>query len=162
MVRLSTAQIFLAVLLHLHVRNTDLIYNITRVIYARDGKGRAPLHIVCHPDVAKVLLDNGADVHATDVSGCTPLHPSAHGYSFQSDDITRVLFEHGADVNAKDLDGRTPLHGAIKKFRAVLLKYGADVQDLDNLEGEEDEENKSGIFQGLASWISGLNLNGFE
>ena len=69
------------------------------------------LHIAAElrlPQIARILLENGAEVNAKDRYGRTPLHDlDWHGYG--SADTARVLLEYGAGVNAKDNDGWTPL-----------------------------------------------------
>ena len=69
-------------------------------------------------DIARLLLDHGADIHLADVRGRTPLHYAcrAHarfaaatvGWKIR---IVRLLLERGAasDFYRKDDEGRTPL-----------------------------------------------------
>lgn len=52
----------------------------------------------------KLLLDLGADVHARDNDGDTPLHSTI------SDKATVLLIEKGADIEAVNHKGETPLH----------------------------------------------------
>ena len=55
----------------------------------------------------KYLVENGADVNASDDDSWTPLHvASANGYF----EITKYFVENGADVNALNNDRQTPLH----------------------------------------------------
>jgi ankyrin repeat protein len=57
-------------------------------------------------DVAKVLLDKGADVNIKDNYGGTALEYAAlYGYA----DIVKLLLEKGANVNEKYSDGETIL-----------------------------------------------------
>ena len=66
----------------------------------------ALLHRAAEKDAsaaAAALLKGGADVHAKDEFGCTPLHWAvAKGASATAE----VLLKGGADVHAKDIDGR--------------------------------------------------------
>jgi ankyrin repeat protein len=75
---------------------------MTPLLYAaRDGR----------IDIARVLLDAGADVNLADANGITPLigaitnnHPEA----------ARFLIDRGADIRATDWYGRTPLWAAVE------------------------------------------------
>ena len=79
---------------------------------ARDKDGCTPLHCASwkgHAEVAKVLLDAGADINAksqNDHYGDTALHAAAHG---NQKDVVKVLIERGASLNSKNKIGRTPL-----------------------------------------------------
>ena len=55
--------------------------------------------------VADMLLAAGADVHARDIAGRTPLHVAVAGGA--TPELVRVLLEWGADVDARDAEGRT-------------------------------------------------------
>lgn len=58
---------------------------------------------------ARLCLDHGADVNATDATGATAIHLAASS----SDDLVRLLVQRGANLNAKDQFGRTPLDVAM-------------------------------------------------
>lgn len=79
-------------------------------------------------DVARLLLEHGADVNAriSDGSGRTPLHVAAESNRAE---VVRVLLEHGANVSAEDSRGRTPFQDASAKgydeIMKLLLEYGA-------------------------------------
>lgn len=81
----------------------------------------------CRPDIARLLIERGADLEATDGSGLTPLHwvtcaEVAHG-----------LIDAGANVNARSNSLLTPLSTAIEVGVAeVLLDHGADLEAVDN------------------------------
>jgi hypothetical protein len=79
------------------------------------------------------LLAQGADVHAVDAKGRTPLHNACGGLQAVVDHVRRLLAA-GADPNAKDSEGRTPLHYAASpsgRGSALLIAAGAhlDAQD---------------------------------
>ena len=75
--------------------------------------------------ILKILLENGADVTATDEDGKTPL------YITDDPKCVAKLLDHGANINAQDNKGSTRLHKAAAKEQMtilkMLLKRGADV-----------------------------------
>lgn len=120
-------------------------------VRAQDEEGLTPLHLTKRPEVAAILLDHGADLHAHDNEiGATPLHlanPSVKSLLLERGadpnardgadmrplhypcppDVAQNLIAHGADVHARDVDGYTPLHRAHNPEKArVLLDAGAD------------------------------------
>jgi ankyrin repeat protein len=70
------------------------------------------------PDLARSLLEAGADVNATQQDGVTPLHEAAHTGRV---DLVRLLLEHGADPNARDGRGRTAADFAREGGHAEVL-----------------------------------------
>ena len=113
---------------------------------ANDDSGRTVLFYAlyrCNPkaELARLLIDNGANINAKATNGGTMLHAAASG---NSPDMVKFLLEKGLDVNAKTDMGMTPLHYAsagrdscdhkcqTKKVQ-LLLDKGADVNAQDNL-----------------------------
>ena len=104
-------------------------------------------------EVARVLLEHGADANARDKNNFTPLHLASRGGHVE---VARVILEHSADVSARDKNNSTSLHVALRclcnpiftKFsRAsnwehldvarVLLEHGADANaELTQLQRE--------------------------
>lgn len=81
-------------------------------INARDEHCNTLLHkaVSIDPDTAIYLIEKGADVHAKNDGGNTPLHAAAfHGNPV----VARALIDAGAKVNARANNGYTPLHSAI-------------------------------------------------
>ncbi|PTB54504.1 hypothetical protein M431DRAFT_16486 [Trichoderma harzianum CBS 226.95] len=90
-----------------------------------------------HTIVAKLCLENGADIEARDtVHTRTPLLWAATG---GQDDVVKLLIEKGADVNANE-HGRTPLLWAAKQgYDAtvrLLLEAKADIEVKDTSYGQ--------------------------
>ena len=146
-----------------------------------------PLHLASrdgHVEVARVLLEHGADVNVEDISKWTPLR---HALDEGHVEIARVLLDKGANVSAQGVDDWMPLHwvsqhGQVELVR-VLLEHGADVDAKDvygwtpyrraldkghvevvqvlarhNLAGSSQIENESGdehINQSLETALSG-------
>ncbi|PKN26745.1 MAG: hypothetical protein CVU65_04695 [Deltaproteobacteria bacterium HGW-Deltaproteobacteria-22] len=75
----------------------------------KDDSGNTLLHYACYyrasTDVAELLLARGADVHAKNNLGYTPLHSCALN---GCENTIRVLLKGGASKDARDNDGRTP------------------------------------------------------
>lgn len=76
-------------------------------------------------NVARFLIDNGADVNFASSDGHTPLHTAARrGWGLE------LLIEHGANLEARDDDGATPLFTALEGLGSTLnqlLNAGAEV-----------------------------------
>ena len=84
--------------------------------------------------VAKILILNGADVHAGDARAYTPLmHAAVSG----NERMVELLLLNGADANAESKDGATPLMANLSGFSSInivkmLIEHGADVNAADN------------------------------
>ena len=86
----------------------------------------------CSAEIVKILIEAGADVHASNSIQSSPLHYASQSSSVP---VVKVLIEAGASVNAVDSDQRSPLHHASSWNPAVvpvLLEAGAKVNVLDN------------------------------
>ncbi len=101
------------------------------------NNGDTDLHVAARlnlPLLTASLLEQGADVHATNKDGWTPLHVAAKEDAAAT---AGVLLKQKADVNAREtLFGWTPLHLAAAKEDAsataeVLLQQKADVNVKD-------------------------------
>ena len=78
--------------------------------------------------MSKLLLECGANVHAKDGLGRTPI---VYAVEYKMDHILRLLLEYGADVNTQnEMTGKTLLHICIEKhyykLTKILLEFGAD------------------------------------
>jgi ankyrin repeat protein len=90
-----------------------------------------------HLDLARVLVDHGADVTLAQPDGTTALmiaagvkyaitqegDPDNMGSRQDMFEIVRMLVEHGADVNAANIRGETPLYGAAFFGHAGVISY---------------------------------------
>jgi ankyrin repeat protein len=86
-----------------------------RAIYVSKTGGMSPLLYAAregHIDVAKALLDGGADIDQVSGDGSTPLLIALMNGQF---DLGMLLIERGADVNrAADSDGLSPLFAVLQ------------------------------------------------
>ncbi|XP_056142602.1 B-cell lymphoma 3 protein homolog [Lampris incognitus] len=97
----------------------------------RNFEGLSSLHLAVQggwKDLAKMLLNAGADINAMDnKSGQSPV---MHAVESNNIDMVRFLIENGCDVNSQAYSGNTALHSACGRGQVdtvrVLLKSGAD------------------------------------
>jgi ankyrin repeat protein len=100
----------------------------------RPGRDDTPLHFAEDEEVAGLLIENGAEVDATDIYKATPLHWAAQ---FGREGVAGRLIRAGADVDARSSTKDTPLHRAAREGHDgvvnLLLRSGAriDARDRD-------------------------------
>src|SRR4051794_11331074 len=98
--------------------------------FSPDGFSVAALAIFFrHPELARDLIERGADIHAAarNAQGVAPVHAAASVADAVS---LRLLLERGADPNARQHLGYAPLHAAAangdRDMSELLLAHGAD------------------------------------
>jgi ankyrin repeat protein len=98
---------------------------------AKSADGFPPLGLAIffrHPDVAKFLIERGADVNAVadNAQKVAPVHAAA---AVRDVETMKLLLERGADANAVQQMDVTPLHGAASRgdveMAKLLLAHGA-------------------------------------
>jgi len=123
-------------------RQRELLSEAPKLAQTRGQDGYTPLHKVADRssdeeavEMARLLLQNGAEVNARNRFNATPLHLAA---SQGRAKLCALLIDKGADLNAKANTGRTPLHCAAGDGRLeacqVLLARGADPDIRDGVE----------------------------
>ncbi|KAF8418311.1 ankyrin repeat-containing domain protein [Tirmania nivea] len=112
-------------------------------VSAPDSSGKTCPYYVYdsrHPEVAKLLIEGGANVSAATQDGSTPLHnASRNGYQTPlhnaslrgHQELAKLLIDRGANVSAGANDGTTPLHDVAGNGRLevvnLLIDRGAHV-----------------------------------
>lgn len=102
---------------------------------ARGGYGKQTVLAFdeCPDEIARWMVARGADLHAADTWGYTPLHSRSRSWRGRID----VLLDLGADVNASAASIGTPLHAAADSKNsdnaAKLLSRGARADSRDAL-----------------------------
>lgn len=117
-----------------------LIDNRSMDVNARGGRYVTPLHAALnkgakeHLDIARLLIEHGADVNAQDDEASSPLRMAL---DFKQFEVVPPLLRKGADANVR-LNGHsesTPLHIASCSGHPIvvqlLLEYGAEVNVWD-------------------------------
>jgi ankyrin repeat protein len=157
-----------------YAKSVKLLIENGSNVHARDSNGKTPLHLVSGrkpeemillekgADVdtqdeknntrpVELLVEHGANVHARDSRGETPLHLASKVGSFKK---MMLLLEKGADVDAQDNENNTPLHlaassgfdeGPVK----LLVEHGANVH-AKNWLGETPFQVASTVGDGQA------------
>ncbi len=115
-----------------------------------------------HPEVAELLITNGADVNAKSDGEYTPLHFAVdHGRK----EIAVLLIKNGADVNAKTKgDSETPLDWAIKDKRTeiadLLRKHGGKTSNWLKSAGNSIHSAATGHIEAVKQHLAaGANVN---
>ena len=98
---------------------------------------QTPLHEAANwdsPEVATVLIHNGADVSLEDDNGMNPLHSAAfHGHS---DVAFVILLEGEPDLDATDNNGDTVTNGSAQngdsKLTQAFVEAGANINTTNN------------------------------
>jgi tetratricopeptide (TPR) repeat protein len=108
-------------------------------------------------ELVKILLEMGANVHASDTAGNTPLHWAARLGQLE---IARILLEHGADGSRKNQAGETALLVAARsaawdgpRIAQLLLDAGAEA-DLNSLVALGRVEQVQTILQAPAQALA--------
>ena len=71
-------------------------------------------------DIARTLIDHGADVKAKGENDVTPLHTAAARGNLES---AELLLEHGAEINAVTKDGKAPIAYAQERNHPEMVEF---------------------------------------
>ncbi len=127
---------------------------------ARSDLSRTALLIAARKDgstpVLEELLAQGADPHAPDSRGVTPVMEAARAGDARA---LQLLIEQDADVNAVRNNGRTALMAAVRSRRLaavrVLLDHGADV-NVQAAEGPGSNSEDTALTMAAARGTPGI------
>ena len=98
-------------------------------VKAKNKSGYTPMHFAKKPEIVKLLIKNGADVNAGKGTVGVPL------YNTYDVKIAKLLIDNGADVNGAGRYGYTPLSNArTVEMAKLLIDNGADLYAV-NYEG---------------------------
>lgn len=125
--------------------------NPEKAVISRNGV-KSALMVASSVEVARVLVEAGADVNFVGEEGKTPLM----GYLLHRPEAVKYLLEHGANPKARDDKGNTPLHHCIYNAESarLLIEAGADV-NARNEAGDTPLMVQSGV--GLGGEETGLS-----
>ena len=129
--------------------------------------GSTPLHIAAcsgSMDIFNFLLQNGANVNASNFRSYKPLHYAVMNNQIEA---SRLLLQNGADIDAKTWNGCNVLHLAIEysgeeDMVKLVIAYGVDLEaKCDHLQAPLFDAlhylEKTDIFEVLIA--NGANVN---
>lgn len=110
------------------------------LVNARNKNEKTPIFFAIsmnRADIFELLVARGADIHAADMTGLTPLHVAVFVVPYKNNAaIAERLVALGADLEAKDKFGDTPLHVAAYKNSPelvdLLVRLGAKLDAANN------------------------------
>lgn len=71
-------------------------------------------------DIARTLIEHGANVNGKAVNDLTALHTAAARGNLEA---AKLLLAHGADINASTTDGKTPLDYARERNHPEMVEF---------------------------------------
>lgn len=129
------------------VKLQDPMKGIKLQLQGKNAKGRAPLHLAARkdmPEIAQLLLKNGADPDVRDMDGWTPLH---HGCFNGNSMVVRALLQGGANLLIQGVGGFTAFLVTRLPQRACDLS-DSTLDSLKPQEGVDFQKRVVPIFKG--------------
>jgi hypothetical protein len=143
------------------------VADINQLGLRRHGYGSA-LHIAVREnqlEIARLLIDRGAEIDVLDPKDFTPLHNAAWNGNLE---MTKLLLEAGADIKASTYDGDTPLtlaqnndQAQVAEFIQVRLQASSvvDTKVESTLVSDTDVIDISGTYIAeTTAWGSGMSV----
>jgi ankyrin repeat protein len=115
---------------HLNIVQELLEHNAP--VNERNQYSITALHVCSTAEIARLLIQYGAEIEAREAEDNTPLH---YASSTGSADVVQEIINNGADINAKDDAAQTPLHQACQNGHLnvvqALIRNGALLNEPD-------------------------------
>lgn len=128
---------------------------------ATDNIGRTPLHLACshtrnYSEIAKFLLEHGADPNILDETQCSPLHDTVS--EGQKEMVIVLLSDRRTNLSTPGNNKRTALHKAAYRghleIANLLLNHDPEIVDLRDGDGltplhDASRQNKPEVVERL-------------
>ena len=109
-----------------------LLDNGAKINVKNNDSGFTPLQFTTDTEIAKILIQNGANIESKDKHGWTSLH---HTSIINNVEMAKLLLENSANIEALDKNHRTPLFVACYennfKVAKLLIQNGANIDAKD-------------------------------
>ena len=133
-------------------------------MHAKNKYGETPLHkAVFHPSLKLTLIDlliqRGADIHETTVTGETPLHYAVH---LGREDVVRFLLQKGADPLVEANDGSTPLSIAKAEHPVIASRITDTLGKLSKNQNTKTHSFELSFIIELLKWLKRNDLMMFS
>jgi ankyrin repeat protein len=126
-VDVEMVQVLLNLEADVNIRNNASSSPLKYTLENPSSPDKVPNYLKSLANIARLLLDRGADIDARDFEGRTLLHTMTNVGLIE---VIRVLLEGGADVGAEDKEGRTPFSLAKERgydeIMKLLSEHGAE------------------------------------
>lgn len=103
------------------IKKYNLEQYIPQLVNSRDAKGNTPLYYACmnnNKELAKKLIENGADVNARNENGNTALHAA---FKRNNEEVIALLLKNEANPRLPNDGSKTPLFFA---YPNIAKKFG--------------------------------------
>ena len=109
-----------------------LLDNGAKINVKNNDSGFTPLQFTTDTEIAKILIQNGANIESKDKYGWTSLHHSSIANEVE---MAKLLLENSANIEALDNNHRTPLfvacHEGNFKVAKLLIQNSANIDAKD-------------------------------
>lgn len=126
----------------------------TSLLSSTDENQRQPLHFACfrgHGDIADLLLQRGADIHARGNDGATPLDDACwKGHK----DVVELLISRGANTQMVDYNLWSPIRTAVTYENLDIVEILLNTNPANISKGDEGGETPLHV----ASWKGNIDI----
>lgn len=138
---------------------------LSHVLNYGNHEEKTPIFYAKSLEVAKILVEYGADVNHSDEEGRTVLHKT---FSYQDEklndfDLVEYFVQQGVDVNEEDLQGNTPLFFQKEvKLADKFIEMGAKLDHLNKFGTSPKTDFFKSYKKEMVQWFNRKNEEIYE